>query len=148
MRSGTSRSRARFKRVAPYVIDLEKQARTVEVEVDFAEPPQADALLVGYSADVEIIHTVRDKVLRIPTQSLLEGKRVLLYRATDGMLEERTVKTGLANWEYTEVVEGLNDGDRIVTALDQDGVKAGIRVQPGRGRGTARRARTMNSESL
>ena len=63
----------KVKRVAPYVIELEKQARTVEVEVDFAEPPQADALLVGYSADVEIVHTVRDKVLRIPTQALLEG---------------------------------------------------------------------------
>ena len=118
------------KRVAPYVVDLEKQARTVEVEVDFAEPPQADALLVGYSADVEIVHTVRDKVLRIPTQSLLEGKRVLVYRASDGMLEERVVKTGLANWEYTEVVEGLKDGDRIVTELDQAGVKAGIKVKP------------------
>jgi HlyD family secretion protein len=120
----------KVRRVAPYVIDLEKQARTVEVEVDFAEPPQADALLVGYSADVEIVHTVRDKVLRIPTQALLEGKRVLAYRASDGMLEERIVKTGLANWEYTEVAEGLAEGDRIVTALDQEGVKAGIKVQP------------------
>lgn len=120
----------KVRRVAPYVVDLEKQARTVEVEVDFAEPPQADALLVGYSADVEIVHTVRDQVLRIPTQSLLEGKRVLLYRASDGMLEERTVKTGLANWEYTEIVDGLAEGDRIVTALDQAGVKAGIKVLP------------------
>jgi HlyD family secretion protein len=120
----------KVKRVAPYVIELEKQARTVEVEVDFAEPPQADALLVGYSADVEIVHTVRDKVLRIPTQALLEGKRVLAYRASDGVLEERVVKTGLANWENTEITAGLNEGDRIVTALDQEGVKAGARVQP------------------
>lgn len=120
----------KVKRVAPYVIDLEKQARTVEVEVDFDEPPQLDAMLVGYSADVEIVHTSRDKVLRIPTPALLEGKRVLVYRETDGVLEERTVKTGLANWEYTEVTAGLNDGDRIVTALDQAGVKAGVRVQP------------------
>jgi len=120
----------KVKRVAPYVIDLEKQARTVEVEVDFAEPPQADVLLVGYSADVEIVHTVRDKVLRIPTPALLEGKRVLVYRASDGVLEERVVKTGLANWEYTEVTEGLAEGDRIVTALDQAGVKVGVRVQP------------------
>src|SRR3989304_409150 len=46
----------RVKRIAPYVIDLEKQARTVEVEVEFAELPQAEKLLVGYSADVEIGH--------------------------------------------------------------------------------------------
>ena len=118
------------KRVAPYVIDLEKQARTVEVEVDFTELPQLDQLLVGYSADVEIVHTVRDNVLRIPTQALLEGKRVLVYRAADGVLEERTVKTGLTNWEYTEIMDGLKEGDRVVTALDQAGVKAGVKVQP------------------
>lgn len=119
----------KVKRVAPYVLDLEKQARTVEVEVEFVTP-QAEALLVGYSADVEIIHTVHEKVLRIPTQALLEGKHVLAYRATDGVLEERAVKTGLANWEYTEITSGLKEGDLIVTALDQPGIKAGVRVLP------------------
>ncbi|BBI99186.1 secretion protein HlyD [Ferrigenium kumadai] len=120
----------KVKRIAPYVIDLEKQARTVEVEVEFNELPPDVALLVGYSADVEIVHTVRDKVLRIPTQTLLEGKRVLLYRPLDGMLSERTVQTGLNNWEYTEITSGLKEGDQIVLSLDQAGVKAGARVKP------------------
>ncbi|HEX7454925.1 MAG TPA: efflux RND transporter periplasmic adaptor subunit [Gallionella sp.] len=119
----------RVKRVAPYVLELEKQARTVEVEVDFIEPPTAENLLVGYSADVEIVHTSHKDVLRIPTPSLLEGKRVLLYKA-DGILEERTVTTGLANWEQTEITGGLNEGDQIVMSLDQAGVKAGAKVQP------------------
>ncbi|MDP2695370.1 MAG: efflux RND transporter periplasmic adaptor subunit, partial [Gallionella sp.] len=70
-----------------------------------------------------------ETVLRIPTQTLLEGKRVLLYRA-DGILEERKVATGLANWEYTEIASGLNEGDSIVISLDRAGVKAGARVQP------------------
>src|SRR3989338_8211698 len=120
----------KVKRVAPYVLELEKQARTVEVEVEFVEPPTEENLLIGYSADVEIVHASHEKVLRIPTQTLLEGKRVLLYRATDGVLEERVVATGLANWEYTEITSGLNEGDRIVMSLDQAGVKAGVRVQP------------------
>ncbi|MFZ5502783.1 MAG: efflux RND transporter periplasmic adaptor subunit [Pseudomonadota bacterium] len=120
---------ARVKRVAPYVLELEKQARTVEVEVDFVEPPTAENLLVGFSADVEIIHTRRENVLRIPTQTLLEGKKVLLYTA-DGILEERSVSTGLANWEQTEIVSGLKEGDRIVQSLDMEGVKAGVKVQP------------------
>lgn len=119
----------RVKRVAPYVLELEKQARTVEVEVDFVEPPTAENLLVGYSADVEIVHTSHNNVLRIPTPSLLEGKRVLLYKP-DGVLEERSVTTGLANWEQTEITAGLNEGDQIVMSLDQAGVKAGARVQP------------------
>ena len=46
----------KVKRIAPYVLELEKQARTVEVEVDFDERPNAENLLVGYSADVEIVH--------------------------------------------------------------------------------------------
>ena len=119
----------KVKRIAPYVLELEKQARTVEVEVAFVELPKAENLLVGYSADVEIVHSSHAKVLRIPTQALLEGKRVLLYRA-DGMLEERTITTGLANWEQTEIISGLNEGDQIVMSLDRAGVKAGVRVQP------------------
>ncbi len=119
----------RVKRVAPYVLELEKQARTVEVEVEFTEPPTEENLLIGYSADVEIVHASHEKVPRIPTQTLLEGKRVLFYRP-DGILEERTVTTGLANWEYTEVTSGLAEGDRIVVSLDQAGVKAGVHVRP------------------
>ena len=39
-----------------------------------------------------------------------------------------SLKAGLANWEYTEVLEGLAEGDRVVTSLDRAGVKAGARV--------------------
>lgn len=119
----------KVKRIAPYVLEVEKQARTVEVEVEFSEMPTSENLLVGYSADVEIVHDVHAKVLRIPTQTLMEGKRVLLY-TNDGKLEERVVVTGLANWENTEVVSGLNEGDQIVSSLDRPGVKAGVVAQP------------------
>ena len=120
----------KVKRVAPYVLEVEKQARTVEVEVEFDKPPTAENLLIGYSADVEIMHTSHEKVLRIPTQALLEGKRVLVYRPDDGVLEERTVTTGLANWDRTEITAGLSEGEQIVMSLDQAGVKAGAKVQP------------------
>lgn len=119
----------KVKRVAPYVLEMERQARTVEVEVEFIKPPTAENLLVGYSADVEIVHTSHENVLRIPTQTLLEENRVLLYRA-EGILEERTVQTGLSNWNFTEIISGLNEGDRVVVSLDQEGVKAGAHVQP------------------
>lgn len=117
----------RVKRIAPYVLELEKQARTVEVEVEFIKLPQTDRLLIGYSADVEIIHDARANVVRIPTASLLEGKRVLLV-GNDGTLEDRSIVAGLSNWEYTEIASGLKEGDRIVSSLDRDGVKAGAKV--------------------
>jgi HlyD family secretion protein len=119
----------KVRRIAPYVLDLEKQARTVEVEVEFDKLAKNDNLLVGYSADVEIINEVRSQVPRIPTQTLMEGSRVLLY-GSKGVLEERKVTTGLSNWEFAEVTSGLAEGDQIVSSLDRAGVKAGVRVVP------------------
>ena len=120
----------KVRRVAPYVSAVEKQARTVDIEVDFDQPEAAGKLLVGYSADVEIILAGRDKVLRIPTAAIQEGGRVLLFNADSSKLEARQIKTGLSNWEYTEVLEGLKAGDRIVTSLEKEGVKAGAVVTP------------------
>ena len=113
------------KRVAPYVSAVEKQARTVDIEANFDKPEETGKLLVGYSADIEVILAVRDDVVRVPTSALLEGGRVLVAGA-DGKLEERQIKTGLANWEFTEVTEGLKAGERVVTSLERAGVKAGV----------------------
>lgn len=119
----------KVRRVAPYVSAVEKQARTVDVEVDFLEKVSsretAMPLLVGYSADVEIILQRRENVLRLPTAAVGEGGKVLLL-TNDGTLAERQIKTGLSNWEHTEVLEGVAEGDRVVTSLDRAGVKAGV----------------------
>lgn len=115
----------KVKRVAPYVSAVEKQARTVDIEATLDPDQTPPHLLVGYSADVEVVLAVRDKVVRVPTSALQEGGRVLMA-GSDGRLQERQVKTGLANWEFTEVLEGLVVGDQVVTSLDREGVKAGI----------------------
>ncbi|MDP2133366.1 MAG: efflux RND transporter periplasmic adaptor subunit [Sulfuritalea sp.] len=117
----------KVRRVAPYVVAVEKQARTVDVEVDF-DMPASGGLLVGYSADVEIVLSGRPGVLRVPTAALIEGGKVMVLNAASGKLEERKVKTGLANWEFTEIVEGLSEGERIVVSLEREGVKVGARA--------------------
>lgn len=81
-------------------------------------------MLVGYTANIEVILAVRDKAVRVPTSALLEGGRVLVAGA-NGILEERAIKIGLSNWEYTEVLDGLVAGDRVVVSLEREGVKAG-----------------------
>jgi HlyD family secretion protein len=117
----------RLRRIAPYVLAVEKQARTVEVEVEFDHPGEARHLLVGYSADVEVVIAVRDGAVRIPTTALMPGNRVLVLGAA-GALEERRIEAGLSNWEFTEVKAGLARGDRVVISLEREGVKAGARA--------------------
>lgn len=114
----------KLRRIAPYVLALEKQARTVEVEVEFDSPADIRHLLVGYSADIEVVVDARDNVLRIPTSALMPGSRVLVLTER-GILEERKIEAGLSNWEFTEARSGLARSDRVVTSLERAGVKAG-----------------------
>ncbi|WP_172153050.1 efflux RND transporter periplasmic adaptor subunit [Pseudomonas tumuqii] len=115
-------------RIAPFVRDLERQARTVDVEARFDPVPVDLALLTGYSADVEVLIEQRPQALRIPTESLLEGRRVLRYDAAAGVLREVRLRTGLANWRWTEVLDGLAEGERILASLEQDGLADGVAV--------------------
>ncbi len=124
------RCSGRVRRIAPYVLDREKQARTLEVEVEIQAAEEAEGLLPGYTADVEIIAAARDGVLRVPTEAVLERRRVLVYRETDGMLETREFEPGIANWRYTEVRSGLVAGERVALSIDREGVREGARVVP------------------
>ena len=111
------------RRVAPYVLDLEKQARTVEVEAEIDMIPAGQTLLPGYSADVEIILAEQKATLRIPTQAITDGHVLVL--GDDGILQERSISTGIGNWEYIEILDGLKAGERVVVSVDRAGVVAG-----------------------
>ncbi len=117
------------RRVAPYVLDQEKQARTVEIEAEFDNAAEA-GLLAGYSADVEVVLDQRDAVLRVPTAVILPNKSVYVLDAATNKLAARTIETGVANWEYTEIVRGLAEGDRVVSSIDRDGVADGAAAVP------------------
>jgi len=115
------------RRVAPYVLDVEKQARTVEIEAEIEDPEHATddnrVLLPGYSADVEIVLATRENVLRVPTQVIVDGTRVFVFDGTT--LDERTIETGISSWEFTEVLAGLDEGDLVVLTVDREGVADG-----------------------
>ncbi|WKZ12247.1 MAG: efflux RND transporter periplasmic adaptor subunit [Gammaproteobacteria bacterium] len=115
------------RRVAPYVLDTEKQARTVEIEAEI-ENPQASNLMPGYSADVEVILDTRENTLRVPTPAVIDGSRVLVLDEAAGVLHRREVKTGVASWEFTEVLEGLQEGELVVLSVDREGVGDGVRA--------------------
>jgi HlyD family secretion protein len=118
------------RRIAPYVLDREKQARTVDVEVEFEDPAQFKTLLVGYSADVEIVLAARENALRVPTAAVLEGNRVWVMDPASQTIGARAFQAGLSNWEFTEVRSGLSEGDRIVLSVERQGLKDGVKVAP------------------
>jgi HlyD family secretion protein len=123
---GDRRFPGKVRRIAPYVLDREKQARTVDVEVEFTMPEDIRKMLAGYSADVEIILNVRQNTLRIPTSSVLDGNRVFVYLPGDKVIKAREFKSGISNWNYTEVISGLKPNELVVTNVDTDGMKDNV----------------------
>tara|TARA_B100000482_G_scaffold140047_1_gene103052 strand:- start:1797 stop:2924 length:1128 start_codon:yes stop_codon:yes gene_type:complete len=117
---------ATVSRVAPYVLDLERQARTVEIEATFDNPQ--NYLLPGYSADVTVIIDTSKETLGLPTQAIMRGDNVFVIN-DDNTIEKRELETGLSNWQFTEILSGLELEDRVVLSVDRAGVKDGARVE-------------------
>jgi HlyD family secretion protein len=120
------RFQGRLVRVAPYVLDAFEQNRTVEVEAELDDPVLAASLLPGTSADIEVILSRHENVLLVPTEALGPDGKVLVV--AKGRLEERAVATGLRNWRTTEVLDGLEEGEGVVTKRDSPSIKAGVQV--------------------
>lgn len=104
-------------RIAPYVKELEKQARTVEVEAVLAAPPGDVPLLIGYSADLEVEVTRATEVLRVAASSRADDGSVL--RLEGDKLVRVMPRWGVENWNWIEVAEGLAAGDRLAAQPGQ-----------------------------
>jgi HlyD family secretion protein len=118
----------KVRRIADYVLDREKQARTVDVEVIFTEPEDMAVLLPGYSADAEIIVDVKEDVVRVPSEAVIDKERLYVYQPGQGVLQERHVKVGLSNWDFTEIVEGVEEGEQVVLTVERKGVEDGAKA--------------------
>jgi HlyD family secretion protein len=116
------------RRIADYVLDREKQARTVDIEVIFTEPNDMVSLLPGYSADAEVIIDVKEDAIRVPSEAVIENERLFVYVPEEGRLRERHVVVGLSNWDLTEIVEGVKEGELVVLTVDRQGVEDGVRA--------------------
>lgn len=104
-------------RIAPYVKELEKQARTVEVEAALTSPPSDVPLLIGYSADLEVEVTRATDVLRVAASSRADDGSVL--RLEGDRLVRVLPRWGVENWNWIEVAEGLAAGDRLAAQPGQ-----------------------------
>lgn len=122
------RCSGKVSRIAPYVLEKEKQARTVEVEIKLSDAKDLNDLLPGYSADIEVLIAKKSAALRVPTEAMLENNNVLLV-TDEGLLKQRQIQPGLANWNFIEVLSGLSEGDNIVLSVGLDGLEPGVYVR-------------------
>jgi Cu(I)/Ag(I) efflux system membrane fusion protein len=96
---------------------LNTEARTVRVRLEFPNPELK--LKPGMYGNVTL-QTDAVKTLVVPKEAILDtGLRQLVFiDRGDGRYEPAPVKLGRRSQDYVEVMEGLKEGDRIVTSAN------------------------------
>ena len=103
--------------ISPYITTTKEQNRTVNIKVGITTGQ--DGILVGMSTDVEVITGRAKDVLYLPTNAIIEkADGQFVFVAEKGVAREKKIKTGLSNWDTSEVIEGLREGDEVITSLE------------------------------
>ncbi len=119
--------------ISPVVTVNKELTRTLDVKVRILEQPEK--FVPGMSSDVTIIVQRKDNVLAVPSESLVRDE--FAYVIEKGRAVHHEVKLGIGNWERQEVLEGLEEGQEIITSVAIKALKNGskVRVVPELGSG-------------
>ncbi|MBI5409298.1 MAG: efflux RND transporter periplasmic adaptor subunit [Nitrospirae bacterium] len=115
-------------KISPIVIGVRQEARTFEIRV--STPEERIVLKPGMSADTEIITGEAKDVPVVPSQAIIEkGGEKIVYVIEQGRAARRKVTVGIYNWNFTEIKEGLKEGEKVIINPDKPGLKEGARVK-------------------
>ena len=95
---------------------LNQKTRTLKVRLRFDNPDEV--LKPNMFADVTIYGGARKDIIIIPREALIRtGKeeRVILAMG-EGRYQPRNVKAGIESGDWVEIVDGLRDGETVVTS--------------------------------
>ncbi len=111
---------------------VSETTRTTRVRIELPNP--YGALLPNMYADVEIGTGTGDPVLAVPDSAVIETgtKQIVILDLGEGRFEPRAVQLGMRGDGYTEVRDGIAEGDRVVIAANflidaESNLKAALR---------------------
>lgn len=96
----------------PY--DIENWGETQLFSIE--EQPEGAVLEVGASGNLLLIMDTREHVLRVPKDAVhnADGKDYVYMEDDDGMRQIVYVEAGLQGDEYTEILSGLQEGEKVI----------------------------------
>ena len=96
--------------------ELDKKTRTLRVRLQFENPDEN--LKPNMYANVKLYTGIKDNILFVPSEAIINSGRMtrVLITKDGGKFYAREVKTGIESGEYTEITEGLQEGDRVVVS--------------------------------
>lgn len=106
--------RGTIQRIFP---SADENSRLFTVEVSLSAEQQNQVIRPGYLARVSMDAERRPNVLAVPSESLLaseQDERFVYIINNDNRLERRNVVTGIERRNWTEILEGLETGEKVV----------------------------------
>lgn len=96
-----------------------QSGNTSTVTVTASLPNPDPAILVGFSAELNITTAQATGVLRVPVSSLVQvGNRWLAMKVVNGKVTPQQVEIGVTSDQWAEVKSGLSEGDEILQYPD------------------------------
>jgi len=97
---------------------LNSSTRTVQVRAELANP--RGLLKPAMFAQVELPVGGASQVLTVPASAVIDSgvRQVVLVQLAEGRFEPRTVTLGMRGDDYVEVLDGVAEGEQVVTAAN------------------------------
>ena len=77
--------------------------------------------MAGMTGEMNIITGTHENALLVPTRALLVDQALIVK---SGIVQSRTVKIGYRTLDFSEIISGLSEGERVVLS-DQDKLRPG-----------------------
>ncbi|MBI4684048.1 MAG: efflux RND transporter periplasmic adaptor subunit [Nitrospirae bacterium] len=114
--------------ISPVVLGGKQETRTFEMRTRLKD--KGIIVKPGMSADIEIIVDSAKDVLVVPSQAVIEREgRKFVFVKSDSHARLKHVETGRFNWNFTEVISNIKDGDIVIINPDVSGLEDGKRVK-------------------
>ena len=121
------------RRIEPYgytkISALGIEEQRVKVLIDFDDASQAERLGHGYRVQVHIVLWQSDSTLAAPMTALFRvDDQWAVFIEHNGQALQRMVRTGRNDGIYTQIIDGVEQGQRVVVHPGEQ-VREGVRLQ-------------------
>jgi len=105
-------------RIAYVYPTLKAETRTVPVRIELANPK--GRLKPAMFAEVEIPVAGAASVVTVPNSAVIDSgsKQVVIVQLAEGRFEPRVVKLGARGGEFVQVLEGVKEGEMVVSSAN------------------------------
>jgi len=110
--------------ISPTVTRNVDLTRTLDIDVHIEEG--REKFTVGMSADVIIVANEKDNVVCVPSEALIREEEA--YVVENGRAVRRKVKIGIGNWQSKEILDGVREGETLITSVGLKDLKPGVKV--------------------